>query len=754
MELPLEIHRDHTTSMEQVSSKLNSFINNGLFADFKIITSDGSVQCHAVVVAASSEFVETWKTFDSNRNRSELRLEQFSTEIIQQIINFIYTGTLLTTSAQLEYILHAADYLAIRDLRQLVLVAAADTLTATNVVRWLACSKEFESDYLWAKAMNFLAEEMGSSSNLSVPNGFSEMDVTELIECITCWREAAVGRLAIFTWLNSVSDPTTRIRDAALLLEAIEAGDCSKESLCHSFPSQEEQSLTQIALTESSDIAQPNIHQTEGEYQLINTTQPPPSSASSQRFYIQIAKAACLAQSKPLPFPVTRVASHSPHSTQLHSTPLRKGGRSGRQRHATPVVSFRDGENSTTLCSVENSWPSQPHTQTPAHPSHPPASSPQSQSPHSRTPTSQISERLVMPSRYSMGVPHRTGFVLWCVDEPKTPIAAVFESPLHPPPLSPHSLVPSPPSFTLFHVTDRPWYGVVLAIGYMNRSFYVMGTRDENAGTTASKTDVVWYRYALDESKWYDVERRGRPYRGSKLASVSLVATTTTIPSTSLTAYRGRVPPGDSLFIACHATNMIHRVSEVGPCPSADGAVKCEDVTVLPFGGHTLINSPATPSVARNSLIAACVSNGSERGGENEGAVSVGGIGAGNLYLSTFVYMINGDGQFAVFNCDTKRWILKQKFLPVSENKIMCYEDRLLWALTCRQADGTPIMQYVRASDGHLVFMEYVSGEDGWRECGLEGTGGSPVSSVDLRSSCECTQLSTRPHFLCWEHGE
>ena len=72
---------------------------NGLFTDVTILCDDGKLLAHKIVLAAVSPFLcHVLDSVDTNTNQTTIVMPDVRREIVQQLLDFLYTGVMKVRS--------------------------------------------------------------------------------------------------------------------------------------------------------------------------------------------------------------------------------------------------------------------------------------------------------------------------------------------------------------------------------------------------------------------------------------------------------------------------------------------------------------------------------------------------------------------------------------------------------------------------------------------------------------------------------
>jgi speckle-type POZ protein len=179
-------------------------LDSGDFSDVTLVCQGKTFRCHKVVLAGrSSVFRAMFQTPMRESLTSEVHFPDMSADVLEQMINFIYTGTLKTNVQALAFeLFEAACEYDLDHLRQLSRISIKSNLNKHNVCQVLALAdrhdetdlKEAAIMYIVCKGVNKLAKtNEWKELQKSFPHLATEVETEEWLDSLSFFRRAAIN---------------------------------------------------------------------------------------------------------------------------------------------------------------------------------------------------------------------------------------------------------------------------------------------------------------------------------------------------------------------------------------------------------------------------------------------------------------------------------------------------------------------------------------------------------------------------------
>ena len=154
------------TCQQELIQDLQKVLLDKDLADMEIICGDKSLSCHVIVLSARSPvFRAMFKADMAEKKKGKIEIQGFSFNVIQNMIHFMYTGSLSKT--ELDEI-DAADLLGAADQYQLDLLKRVcenklcEILNVDNCLLLLAIADMHQADQLKARGMDLVIKNMNT----------------------------------------------------------------------------------------------------------------------------------------------------------------------------------------------------------------------------------------------------------------------------------------------------------------------------------------------------------------------------------------------------------------------------------------------------------------------------------------------------------------------------------------------------------------------------------------------------------------
>jgi hypothetical protein len=244
-----------------------------VFTNLRIITADGELACHKMIVAASSEFLLRMLTSDGaeitedtaekaedkaakkekadiTENKADIikdgsemargkaknaedkvDLQHLNPEVTKLIVDYMYTGSIFFHHDQLQDLLRASHYLEIQELIDVCLAHVVDVLDYRNVIAWMKTGQELDLSQVGLLCTNVLIAKF---AQVSCEPSFFNLNVEEVVKYL---GDATVSGVvesdkilhAAMQWISH--DPDKRKDHLERVLLQLRLENCSLHTL-------------------------------------------------------------------------------------------------------------------------------------------------------------------------------------------------------------------------------------------------------------------------------------------------------------------------------------------------------------------------------------------------------------------------------------------------------------------------------------------------------------------------------------------
>ena len=154
------------TCQQELSQDFQNLFLDKDLADVEIICGDKSLPCHTIVLSARSPvFRAMFKADMTEKKKGKVEIQGFSSDVIQNMLHFIYTGLLSTTEldeTEAADLLGAADQYQLDLLKRVCENKLCEILNVDNCLRLLAIADMHHADRLKALGMELVVKNMST----------------------------------------------------------------------------------------------------------------------------------------------------------------------------------------------------------------------------------------------------------------------------------------------------------------------------------------------------------------------------------------------------------------------------------------------------------------------------------------------------------------------------------------------------------------------------------------------------------------
>lgn len=208
--------------------KMDEFRRQGILCDTVLHVDGQEFPAHKNILAASSAYFLGLFTSDmKERHQSEVKLEGFSSFVMNDLLNYIYTGEVEITEENVKELVFAGDYLLIESLKDKGSMYLEETLSPSNCLSVRAFSEKYDCEELMDKSESFILENFVA---VSKSEEFLRLRVSEIeklisIDDVIVESEEQVYE-AVISWVKH--DVDNRRADFPQLLSKVRLGCMSK----------------------------------------------------------------------------------------------------------------------------------------------------------------------------------------------------------------------------------------------------------------------------------------------------------------------------------------------------------------------------------------------------------------------------------------------------------------------------------------------------------------------------------------------
>jgi speckle-type POZ protein len=144
-------------SPPSVSEDIAKMLKNELFTDFELKCNDGiSLKCHKSFLVARSAFF--YAMLSNNMKQEFAEVPDFSSEIMREVLLFIYSGVSENCDKFTTKLIFAADKYGLEGLKQICIEKLVKNLTNENIIDVLLVADKISGcDNLFEECVNLFA---------------------------------------------------------------------------------------------------------------------------------------------------------------------------------------------------------------------------------------------------------------------------------------------------------------------------------------------------------------------------------------------------------------------------------------------------------------------------------------------------------------------------------------------------------------------------------------------------------------------
>lgn len=179
--------------------------DKGEFCDITLCAQGKRFPAHKAVIAASSEFFAAmWTHSFSEGEQGFVDFKDIQEDIVEILLDFIYTGELKISQENVLKLLAAANMLGLDGAKRLCEDFLWHNLTKTNCLQTLCFAEKYSCDYLQGKSRGFVADFF---EKLSKTVGFLELSKDALVYLLSTDEMRISSEesvfLAVLRWIDA-----------------------------------------------------------------------------------------------------------------------------------------------------------------------------------------------------------------------------------------------------------------------------------------------------------------------------------------------------------------------------------------------------------------------------------------------------------------------------------------------------------------------------------------------------------------------
>ena len=148
----------------ELTKRLNMQRKQGHLCDLTLVTKEGKeLMAHSNVLSALSPFFHKLLQSDMKESHERIvRLEEISGSVMEDVLNFTYTGTVEVTEENAEELIVVANYLLISSLKVISGRFLGQIMNHSNCISTFYLAEKYHCDELFTESKNFIQENFAS----------------------------------------------------------------------------------------------------------------------------------------------------------------------------------------------------------------------------------------------------------------------------------------------------------------------------------------------------------------------------------------------------------------------------------------------------------------------------------------------------------------------------------------------------------------------------------------------------------------
>ncbi|EDO42035.1 predicted protein [Nematostella vectensis] len=175
--------KDATFCVNAMQS-MDDFRKERFLCDVTLNVNEVLFHAHRNILAASSPYFRALFTSEMRENQgNEIKLNNVDVEIMEDILAYLYSGSVVVEESKAIPLTVAADYMLLPKLKQLGIDFLSHNLTSANCLSILAIAEKFNFQTLKDNAQRYTLEQFGT---VSQAEEFERLNVEQLLAIISC----------------------------------------------------------------------------------------------------------------------------------------------------------------------------------------------------------------------------------------------------------------------------------------------------------------------------------------------------------------------------------------------------------------------------------------------------------------------------------------------------------------------------------------------------------------------------------------
>ena len=170
---------------QELVERLDILRRNESFCDVKVVVKDKEIAAHKAVLAAASPFFLSLLISDMRESKEHLiriELEEATASVMEDVLQFIYTGNVSVTEENAQSLIAMADYLLLPGLKAAVGMYLTQNLTTENCVFYYYFADKYQCVELREKAREMINSDF---SAVMETDDFLSLNIKQVMEWVS-----------------------------------------------------------------------------------------------------------------------------------------------------------------------------------------------------------------------------------------------------------------------------------------------------------------------------------------------------------------------------------------------------------------------------------------------------------------------------------------------------------------------------------------------------------------------------------------
>jgi len=221
--------RAETPNLLEYASSTRS---EGTFNDFTVKAENQDISVHRLVLASCSKFfANMFKTNMKEKYQGFIKIRGYSGNIIRNLIEFMYTGSIVIDNENVFDVLSVADFLQLDEVKKFCFEFLGSCLAADNCLAILSATKLYYDEALSKKIHQIMGDSL---EDITQSDDFKFLEKDDLMYCLSTINRNKISEASFFhvivTWTKATNDET-RKKCFPDLLRLIKLEDLSTDFL-------------------------------------------------------------------------------------------------------------------------------------------------------------------------------------------------------------------------------------------------------------------------------------------------------------------------------------------------------------------------------------------------------------------------------------------------------------------------------------------------------------------------------------------